>query len=148
MSDDVRDGLARAIRDAYAADIIPADTLLSDEGWSGLVGAVEEWHPEADAALAYLAARPAVDVEAVATPEELDALPVGSVVRVEDDASVGVWLKVANPHERWMGVEVDREDGWPSVEGAQHWLSDALPARVLYRPAAEQIAALTPDVTR
>ena len=59
-----RDGLARVIRDAYAVDIIPADTLLSDEAWSGLVGSVEEWYPEADAALAYLAARPAVvDVE-------------------------------------------------------------------------------------
>ena len=60
-----RDGLARAIRDAYAADIIPADTLMSDEGWSGLVGSVEEWHPEADAALAYLAGQ-RVDVEVVA----------------------------------------------------------------------------------
>ena len=65
MSDTVRDGLARAIRDAYATDIIPADTLLSDEGWSGLVGSVEEWHPEADAALAYLAGQ-RVDVDAVA----------------------------------------------------------------------------------
>ena len=65
MSDTMRDGLARAIRDAYATDIIPADTLLSDEGWSGLVGSVEEWHPEADAVLAWLAGHPVVGVDAM-----------------------------------------------------------------------------------
>ena len=59
---DLRTGLARAIRDAHAVDCgIP----MVEPEWSDLVGTVEEWHPEADAALAYLAARPAVDVEAV-----------------------------------------------------------------------------------
>ena len=64
MSEDMRYGLARAIRDAYAVDVIPAETLTGP-GWDGLVGTVHEWLPEADAALAYLAAHDATEIEAL-----------------------------------------------------------------------------------
>ncbi len=61
MTGTLRDGLAEVIRDAYAVDVIPSETLDSP-AWSDLVGTVEEWLPEADAALAYLAQqRPGVE---------------------------------------------------------------------------------------
>lgn len=143
MSDDVRDGLARVL-----AEHQPTTGMSVASGvtcrcgyWNGNeVGGKTrpvgyqglQWH-QAEQIAALLPPAP----EVATTAAELDALPVGSVVRVEGSASVGVWLKVADPHERWMGVEVDREDGWPAVEGAQHWLYDALPARVLYRPTVD-----------
>ena len=117
-----RDGLARVIRDAYAVDIIPADTLLSDEGWSGLVGSVEEWHPEADAALAYLAARES-------------ALPCHQGVRGCTEVS-----EHYHPDEKYAKAgrnEVQRRiEEWFEDHGTDH----------SWRYMAEQIAAL--GVTR
>ena len=115
MVSDDRDGLARAIRDAYATD---CGLPTTESAWSDLVGTVEEWYPEADAALAYLAARPAVDVEAVA--------------------------RVLRDHRRTTTTplpDVTYYDcctcGWVDLTGPDH-----------AHHVAEQIAALTPDATR
>ena len=121
--DERREGLARVIRDAYAADIIPADTLLASEGWSGIVGSVEEWFPEADAALAWFAEQGGerVGVEALRrlsqwiddgnSERDAEALMLHRIIKVTEEAGEVVSALIgylgANPRK---GVTHVRQD--------------------------------------
>lgn len=83
---------------------------------------------------------PAMTGETITSAAELDALPVGSVVRTSDGQDTWVcYLSEYGP--RWVGVEVDPDDYAVSIEHKQHWLYDALPLTVLYRP--DRPAAVT-----
>jgi hypothetical protein len=68
----------------------------------------------------------------VTTAEEVDALPIGAVVRVVTPYGVGVWVKAPEYGGRWVGIETDDEDA--RIEGKDRYLYEALPATVLYAP--------------
>ena len=78
---------------------------------------IAEMRPYAESALAV--AQPVVN-----SVEELDALPVGSVVRGGEDDLVGEKIRLSPylPHWCTIGEEVEADK------------RDLLPARVLYRP--------------